>query len=146
MPREWVSDFLASLSLSPNVAEACREAGITRKTAYDLRKADPSFAEAWDLALDESTDDLVGECYRRARCGVEEPVHYKGERVDTIRKYSDTLAMFLLKAHRRHVYGDKLDNQLSGDVTIRVEYADADLDPPPAASGPESVPEGPEAV
>ena len=111
--REWVADFLASLTASPNVSEACRNAGITRKAAYDLRKAEPAFEELWLEALESSTDDLVGEAYRRAKEGVKEPVYYKGRRVGTIRKYSDTLLIFLLKAHRRPVYGDKVENELT---------------------------------
>src|SRR6185437_13235217 len=112
MPREWVTDFLASLALTPNVAEACRQAGITRKAAYDLRKADEDFARLWDDALDESTDELVGEAYRRAREGVERPVYQGGKLVGKVREFSDTLAIFLLKCHRRRVYGDKLEADL----------------------------------
>ena len=40
-------------------------------------------------------------------------MYYKGRRVGTIRKYSDTLLIFLLKAHRRPVYGDKVENELT---------------------------------
>lgn len=113
MAHEWVTDFLASLTLTPNVAEACRQAGITRKAAYDLRKSDPEFAKLWDEALEESTDELVGEAYRRAKDGTQKPVFYKGMEVGQIREYSDTLAIFLLKCHRRKVYGDKLEADLT---------------------------------
>lgn len=140
--REWVTDFLASLALTPNVSEACRQAGVTRKAAYDLRKADPEFAALWDDALDESTDELVGECYRRAKQGTEEPVYYLGKEIGRVKKYSDTLAIFLLKAHRRGVYGDKVDQLHAGDVTIRVEYEDV---PDPDGEAPEAPP-GPAAV
>ncbi|WP_422924471.1 hypothetical protein [Singulisphaera sp. PoT] len=95
--REWTTDFLASLESTPNVSEACRVALITRKTAYDLRKSDPEFRQAWDDALATSVDDLVGECYKRAKAG------------------SDTLAIFLLKSHRREVYGDKVQTDLTTD-------------------------------
>jgi hypothetical protein len=110
---EWASEFLASLTLTPNVSEACRQAGITRKAAYDLRKANPEFAEAWNDALEESTDELVGEAYRRAREGTERPVYFKGKECGRFREYSDTLMIFLLKAHRRGTYGDKLQADLT---------------------------------
>lgn len=143
-PRDWASEFLASLTLTPNVAEACRQAGITRKAAYDRRKADPEFAAAWDEALEESTDELVAEAYRRAKNGTKRPVFYKGDVCGHIREFSDTLAMFLLKAHRPNVYRDRVQQEHSGELVIRVEYGDDPAaESPPQASG---VPEGGEAV
>lgn len=117
MAREWKPDFLAALTLSPNVTAACREAGITRKGAYLARQSDPEFAAAWDSALDESTDELVGEMYRRAVQGTKKPVYQGGELVGHIQEYSDTLAIFLAKCHRRDVYGD----QVKADVTSQGE-------------------------
>jgi hypothetical protein len=136
----WQVDFLASLALTPNVAQACREARVTRAGAYKAREADPEFAAAWDAALEESTDDLVGEAYRRAREGTVKPVYYKGEKCGGIREYSDTLAIFLLKAHRRSVYGDKVQTDLTsqGNPVSTVLYfpdngrQNADVPPGPA--------------
>jgi hypothetical protein len=90
----WESKFLEALSSEPNIAGACRTAEIGRTTAYDHRHADPEFAAAWQEALDESVDELVGSCYRRAM------------------KDSDTLAIFLLKCHRPEVYGDRQQTDL----------------------------------
>ena len=98
--------FLKSLAHSVNVARACRTAGIPRRTAYHWRSADPRFAREWDDALDDGIDLLEAELHRRAFEGVEKPVWHKGERVGTVRHYSDALAMFLLKAHRPARYRD----------------------------------------
>ncbi len=98
--------FLHALADTVNVARACRDAGIPRRTAYDWRDADPDFAREWDDALDDGIDLLEAELHRRAFEGVEKPVYYKGERVGTTRHYSDALAMFLLKAHRPARYRD----------------------------------------
>jgi hypothetical protein len=114
MEREWVPAFLAALARSPNVSAAALAAGVGRRTVYDYRAADDDFARRWDEALDESTDDLVGECYRRAREGCEKPVYYQGEECGRLVEYSDTLAIFLLKAHRPAVYGDKSKVELAG--------------------------------
>ena len=40
----------------------------------------------------------------RARNGVEKPVYYRGEVVGSVRTYSDSLGMFLLRAKRPEVY------------------------------------------
>jgi hypothetical protein len=106
-PREWEPLFLATLADVPNVSEACRMAGISRKAAYLYRAQDGRFREAWDDALETSTDSLVGEAYRRARHGTENPVYQGGELVGHKREFSDLLAIFLLKCHRREVYGDR---------------------------------------
>ena len=98
--------FLHVLAQTVNVARACRNAGIPRRTAYDWRDADPDFARRWNDALDDGIDLLEAELHRRAFEGVEKPVWHKGEQVGTTRHYSDALAMFLLKAHRPERYRD----------------------------------------
>lgn len=148
--REWEAEFLASLSLTPNVTEACRQAGVTRQAAYQYRAEDSEFAARWDAALDESTDELVGEAYRRAKEGVEEPVYFMGRVVGKVRKYSDTMLIFLLKSHRRKVYGDKLDADLTtaGQAMVTHFYVpendrdapDPGADGPPPAGPPDGVP------
>lgn len=131
---DWADVFLLSLSESPNVSEACRVAGIGRRTAYDARERLPEFAAAWDDALDSSVDNLVGECYRRARDGCKREVFYKGDPVGSYHEYSDTLAIFLLKAHRRNVYGDKSALEVSGAnggaLKVEVYLPDNGRDPP----------------
>jgi hypothetical protein len=126
MVPEWVGTFLSALRRSPNVSAAARAAGVTRQAVYLYRESDPDFARAWDDALAESTDHLVGEAYRRAFEGTDEPVFYKGEECGTVRKYSDTLTCFLLKAHRRDVYGDKVTQEVTMDVNARIEIPDDD--------------------
>lgn len=124
MPADWTTDFLAALALTPSVAAACREAGISRQAAYERRKSDPEFARAWQDALDEGTDELVAEMYRRAVHGVERRVLHRGEPVTDEQgrpvvevHYSDALAIFLAKTHRPEVYGDRL--RLDAEVKTR---------------------------
>ena len=96
--------FLEELTDTVNVTLACRRAGIPRRTAYDWRESDAPFARKWDAALEEGIDLLEAELHRRAFEGVERPITYKGEQVGTWRYYSDSLAMFLLRAHRPERY------------------------------------------
>jgi len=153
MAHEWVPKFLESLTRTPNVAEACREAGITRKAAYDHRNSDEEFAGLWDAAVEQSTDELVGEAYRRARKGTVEPVYYKGNKVGKIRRYSDALTIFLLKCHRRKVYGDKLETDVTtaGQAIQTIFYFpengrdgnESGADPEAPAGPPDDVPRDP---
>jgi hypothetical protein len=75
---------------------------------YKWRAADVELAAAWDDALEAGTDLLEDEALRRAKDGYDEPRFYEGEVCGHVRKYSDTLAIFLLKARRPEKYSDKV--------------------------------------
>ena len=100
LPKGWRGKFIASLAEHGVVQQACEESGVGRSSAYKHRQEDSDFAEAWDEAVEASTDLMIAEARRRAVQGVDEPVFYGGSRVGTIRKYSDSLLMFLIKARR----------------------------------------------
>ena len=59
--------------------------------------------------LEDVTETLETEAFERATTGVPEPVFYKGCWVDTIRKKSDLMLIFLLKARRPEVYRERFD-------------------------------------
>jgi len=90
--------FLDELARGASVGGAAKLSGSSERTLYRLRKADAKFAEAWAEAYEAGTDALEAEAQRRAVEGVEEAVYYQGERCGTVRKYSDTLLIFLMKA------------------------------------------------
>lgn len=108
--------FLKSLAENGVVRYACEDADTTQVTAYAHRKTDPIFAAAWAEAVDGAVQRLEQEAFRRAADGVEEPVFYKGFECGKIRKYSDVLLMFLLKANRPEKYRDRFDVNVSGNV------------------------------
>lgn len=105
--KPWHDAFFKKLCETANVAAACRAARISKQTAYDDRKTYPLFAEAWDEAIEIAVELLELEARRRAEKGFLDPVYQGGVRVGTIRKYSDALLMFLLKAHRPLTYSDR---------------------------------------
>ena len=104
------SHFIQVLSETGNVTAACQQCSVARSTAYYWRNNDQSFAEAWENAISESTDRLALEARRRALDGVEEIRYFKGEPVGTIRRYSDALLMFLLRAYRPGIYRNPENN------------------------------------
>jgi len=110
---EAIDVFCDALGVTGNVSRACQTIGITRATAYNWRDADPEFAQRWDDAVEAGTDTIVEEIGRRAVEGWTEPVFYKGDICGEIRKYSNTLAMFLAKAHRPEKYRDQSNVQIS---------------------------------
>src|SRR6267142_3657277 len=104
--------FIENLRLTGgNISKACEASNVSRPTAYTYRNTVPMFREAWDEALEASIEQLEQEARRRALEGVNEPVFYKGDVCGVIRKYSDTLAIFLLQAHRPEKYRDNFHNE-----------------------------------
>jgi hypothetical protein len=99
--------FLEALADTGSVASAAAVAGTSRTRVYELRKADPAFATAWQEAEEIAADRLEDEARRRALEGVPEPLVSAGKLVRdddgqpiTVRRYSDNLLLALLKAHR----------------------------------------------
>ena len=124
--------FLEQLRLTGNVTASARTIGNARKTFYLHRDQDSEFAAAWDEALLEATDALEAEVRRRGHDGWDEPIFYQGQMVATVRKYSDTLLIFLLKAHndkfKDHARVD-LGGQRENPVQLEAREIAAKLSP-----------------
>lgn len=117
---ERLTAFCAALSETCNVGKACAAVGISRMTAYNWRQDMPEFAAAWDHAMKVGVTALEDEAHRRAFEGNEEPVFHLGVRTDTMRKYSDTLAIFLLKAHDPEKYRERTEQRNTGGMAVTV--------------------------
>ncbi|XDZ66192.1 hypothetical protein AB8880_02025 [Alphaproteobacteria bacterium LSUCC0684] len=111
--------FLRSLAGTGNISAAVRESGLSRSTVYFWRSHDHEFATRWEEALTEATDKLAQEARRRALDGIEVVKYYQGEPVGTIRRYSDQLLMFLLRAYRPSVYGPSLSQDKNSGNNAR---------------------------
>lgn len=114
---DWPARFLEVFAATCNVLLSAKGAGIDRDIVYKRRKLDPEFAAAMDSARDDALDTLEAEAWKRAR--------------DT----SDNLLMFLLKAHRRELYGDtvRIDiraeaERIAAEVGIDVDSAIAEAE------------------
>lgn len=90
-------------------------------TMYRLRESDPAFAAEWDQAKRIGAEALEDEARRRAHDGWDEPVHFQGQMVDTVRKFSDTLLIFLLKG----AMPDKYRERSSVDLAAKVDVSSA---------------------
>lgn len=88
--KHWRLKFLDGLRMHGVVTRAAMEAGIDRDTAYYERQRDQTFAVEWQEALDRGVDMLEDVAKQRAFAG------------------SDTLLIFLLKAHRPERYRETI--------------------------------------
>lgn len=102
--------FLAAFRETGNVRLACEAAEVGRSSHYRWLDEDPEYREGFGLAKEDAADILEAEAKRRAVEGVEEPTGwYKGEPGGYIRRYSDTLLIFLLKGLKPEVYRERLE-------------------------------------
>jgi transposase-like protein len=83
---EWREPFLSALRGSGNVRNACDVAGVARQVVYRWRDQEEEFSSEWSDAIAEAVELLEHEAHRRAM------------------ESSDTLLIFLLKAHKPEVY------------------------------------------
>lgn len=121
---EWVPKFLEVLAFVGTIGTACQQAGISRKSYERLMKESPDFREAVAWAQKDANDRLAFALWQRGHEGVTqekgiwgtkrvkgadgkvEVVPFKyGSEIKT--EYSDTAAIFLLKARDPDTYSDR---------------------------------------
>ena len=153
---DWGPLFLTVLARTANIKAACLAAGKARSTVYERRDSEPAFASAMADALEDATEDLELEARRRAHEGLRRVKFHAGEpiMVPTYgpdgqplmsedgepvlvpyveHEYSDTLMMFLLKAHRPERYRERVEVKNTGTVAHQHSFdltklTDAQLD------------------
>ncbi len=140
--------FLRAFGIMGNVRAACIQANVSRETVYKWLKRDKKFATAYnEYAVPDSVDFLESEAFRRAVQGVEEPVISHGEvvydddgNIVTVKKYSDALLMFLLKARAPQKYRERPPQVEVTNNTITItEHKDRLLEKLRALPEPETV-------
>ena len=104
--RSKLVKFIKSLEVLGRVDLSCKKAKAGRGWVYEWRAKDPEFADEWEVAKRVGKEMLKDEAFRRAYDGVNEPKFHQGEICGHVRKYSDTLLMFLIKqsdpSYREH--------------------------------------------
>lgn len=126
------------------MTRAAKAVPMDKKLHYRWLKTSSGYAAAFQRARDEFADMLEAEAIRRAREGALEPVFYQGEKVGAVRRFSDGLAMFLLRGFRPERYGNKTEikTEITGagggpvQTAIQVQYVDARGNPVDASPVP----------
>lgn len=125
--------FFEALAGGGIIVEAADRAGYARASVYEWRKTDTAFSAAWDTAIEAAIQRLEKEADRRAHDGEPELVLHKGAPVMvddgkggkvalTVRKRSDLLLIFRLKALRPEIYRERMD--MRGEVNVTFGLAD----------------------
>jgi hypothetical protein len=95
-------EFLNQLAACGSVSKAARAVGMSRESAYALRRrADArGFAQAWDAARALAVEHLTEVAWDRALEGEVRPVYYHGELVGETRHYDNRLLLALIAQNR----------------------------------------------
>jgi hypothetical protein len=116
--KNWREKVLKALRETGNITDSCRRAGINKDTFYQHRDKDPEFAAALAEAIEASIENLELEARRRAAKGCKRPVYQQGRLVGYVQEYSDTLLIFLLKAHKPEKYRERYAIKHGGELEI----------------------------
>ena len=116
--------FLAAYARCGNVSRATKLAKIGRQSVYNWLDSDPEFKKGFQDANVQACDALELEARRRAVKGTLKPVYQGGVQVGTIREYSDTLLIFLMKGAMPDKYRELKVNH-SGSVSHAHVHAHA---------------------
>lgn len=131
--KDWKPQFIAELAARGNVVDACKKAKVVRSVAYATRTSDAAFAEAWKEAVEIAVEAMEAEARRRAVDGTLKPIYQGGKLMCKVREYSDTLLIFLLKAHKPERYRERHQVEHSGGTTQTHIYLPAKNAPATAA-------------
>ena len=122
--NQW-DKFLDNVAATANISLSAEMAGFKRTAFYERKAIDEDFARRFELAYEQGIDALEEEALRRAFKGIDDPVFYKGDVVGHIKKYSDSLAMFMLKGAKPEKYRDNFQqpdrSDLSGAVAKLID-------------------------
>ena len=134
--------FLRCYAETGSVTGAAAAARIHRSTHYRRLKSDPTYQAAFEAAGEVAIGVLEDEALRRAVEGVPEPVTYQGQfsylpkldeadnvvldpegrpirgKLVSIRRYSDSLLMFLLRGARPEKYRERHHMDVNANIAV----------------------------
>jgi len=110
------------------IDKAFEVVGLHRRNHYEWLDRDPEYKAQFEKARKAIVQLLEDEAWRRAVEGVNKPTTVAGKRV-TIREYSDTLLIFLLKGAAPEKYRERYEHAISGPNgdPIQIEHRAYDL-------------------
>ncbi len=88
--------FLERVAECGVVAEGCHAAGLSARSAYNLRDRDPLFAAGWEAACVMARSRLADEAFSRSMNGVVERIYKDGTIVAERHRYDNRLTMAVL--------------------------------------------------
>jgi hypothetical protein len=116
--------FIDAYTQTGHVTRACETVGISRDTHYHKLGTDEAYRAAFEEAQEQVGDLLEDAVFDRALNGVRKQLFYQGEPVmlngeyvyETV--YDSHREHILLKRFKREAYKERIEQQISGEITI----------------------------
>lgn len=115
--------FLEGICRTNNITLVCNEMNISRIVIYAMKSTDPAFRQRLSDAQTIGIDSWEDSAAIRAFSGVERKVFNQGIHIDTVRDYSDSLAIAMLKGAKPERYATRTQNDtvIGGSIGINLE-------------------------
>lgn len=107
-----MAKFCEAMAERGNETHSLMIAGLSRKAMLSYCEQWPELEEQRLEAVRQSVDKLRQAAWTRAVDGVETPVFQRGQRLGTVKQFSDQLLALLLKGEDPNKYADR--RQISG--------------------------------
>lgn len=119
------TDFIERLADCGCVEEAARSVGMSRNSAYALRRRidAQAFRLAWDAAMDAAVARLNDAAMARAINGVAVPIFHGAEQVGERRHFDERLTMLLLRYRNPTRYGkwqDRMESRQHSEGPVMI--------------------------
>lgn len=113
---ERMAAFLETLADTGLITEACRSAGMSRASAYELRNRDPVFAAALAAAQSRARPAVSDGLLERSITGTVEHYYRDGVLVGERRHYESWLGLAVLRRLDKQAEQDRADKALSSRI------------------------------
>jgi hypothetical protein len=122
-PQQAKTRFLEVLAEYGSVSRAAKGAGVSRSKVHRWLEDDEVFGFAYNQSLAAATEGLEEVARERAVRGarIERQIWRAGRLIETVVEYrpSDTALITLLKAQKPDVYRERVDQNVTGEVSVR---------------------------
>ena len=113
--------FLDCLSQVPNISMAALSCGVTISQVRTLRKNDPAFDEAVEMAIACASGAIEQKAFQLAVNGQKKGVYFQGVKFEEETQYLPDL-MIRLMAGTDSKYKNK--TEISGEINLKHSWAD----------------------
>src|SRR4030095_9043088 len=118
--------FLEAYARAGTAMGAAKLSGVDDRNHYAWLQKSEQYRAQFAIAKERAAQVLEAEARRRACDGYDDPIYYNGVQVGHVRRYSDLLMIFLLKAAKPDVYRDyhsvKVQGSMTSQATITVVH------------------------
>ena len=122
--------FLEGVCRTNNITRVCTELNINRLVIYAMKAQDPVFRQRLSDAQSLGIDAWEDAAATRAFDGVDRKVFHQGIQIDTVKDYSDSIAIAMLKGAKPERYAAQTRNEtiVGGSLGINLsELSDNEL-------------------